>query len=102
MQKPTLCIYTTPRAFLSTRECINTHEHLPLLVFEDFLLKVPTFQKVKNKRLVNALKICLLPHPVTSMQTPQREFAGAKVQLFFDIHKKICTFDADLLILIRA
>ena len=33
------------------------------------------------------------------MQTPQREFAGAKVLLFFDIYKKICTFDADLLIL---
>ena len=39
------------------------------------------------------------PSPVTSMQTPQREFAGAKVLLFFDIYKKICTFDADFLIL---
>ena len=78
------------------------------LVFEDFLLKVPTFQKVKNKRLVNALKICLLPHPVTSMQTPKRgtalqnalmnthlvhvgytqsTFASAKVQKIFDVNK---------------
>ena len=39
------------------------------------------------------------PSPVASMQTPQREFAGAKVLLFFDIYKKICTFNADLLIL---
>lgn len=29
------------------------------------------------------------PSPVTSMQTPQREFAGAKVQRIFDICKKI-------------
>jgi len=38
------------------------------------------------------------PSPVISMQTPQREFAGAKLLIFFDIHKKICTFDADFLI----
>ncbi len=28
------------------------------------------------------------PSPVASMQTPQREFAGAKVQKIFDIYKK--------------
>ena len=39
------------------------------------------------------------PSPCYVTQTPQREFAGAKVLLFFDIYKKICTFDADLLIL---
>ena len=32
------------------------------------------------------------PSPVISMQTPQREFATAKLLIFFDIHKKICTF----------
>ena len=41
------------------------------------------------------------PSPVASMQTPQREFAGAKVQKIFDIYKKICTFDADLLFLLK-
>ena len=41
------------------------------------------------------------PSPVISMQTPQREFASAKLLIFFDIHKKICTFDADLLFLIH-
>ncbi len=39
------------------------------------------------------------PSPCYVTQTPQREFAGAKVLLFSDICKKICTFDADLLIL---
>ena len=34
----------------------------------------------QKQALVNAIKLCLLPHPVVSMQTPQREFAGAKVQ----------------------
>ena len=28
------------------------------------------------------------PSPVASMQTPQREFAGAKVLQIFDIRKK--------------
>ena len=37
------------------------------------------------------------PSPVTSMQTSQREFAGAKVQQIYDIHKKICTKNANKL-----
>ncbi len=39
------------------------------------------------------------PSPCNVTQTPQREFAGAKVRKKNDINKKICTFDADLLIL---
>ena len=87
MQKPTLCIY---RHVLQTGTCgyiIHPWASTTTCFRVTFLLKVPKFQKVKNKRLVNALKICLLPHPVTSMQTPQREFASAKVLLFSDICK---------------
>ena len=29
------------------------------------------------------------PSPVTSMQTPQREFAGAKVQKKYGLYKKL-------------
>ena len=36
------------------------------------------------------------PSPCHVTQTPKREFAAAKVHIFFDICKKICTFDADL------
>ena len=32
------------------------------------------------------------PSPVTSMQTPQREFAGAKVLLFFELTKCFMIF----------
>ena len=39
------------------------------------------------------------PSPCNVRQTPQREFAGAKLQKIFDIYKKICTFNADLLFL---
>ena len=39
------------------------------------------------------------PPPVTCMHTPQREFASAKVLLFSELHKKICTFDADFSVL---
>lgn len=33
------------------------------------------------------LKICLFPHPVMSTQTPQREFATAKLQKNIDVGK---------------
>ncbi len=41
------------------------------------------------------------PSPCYVTQTPQREFAGAKVQQKNEICKKICTFDADLLFLLK-
>ena len=79
-----MCIYYTPMSIYC-------------YLFSSFKFEVSQVPNGQKQALVNALKICLLPHPVTSMQTPQREFAGAKVLLFFEICKKICTFDADFL-----
>ena len=69
MQKPTLCIYETTHVQQHAR--VYKHPWASTTTcFRKPSLKLPTFQEVKNKRLVNALKICLLPHPVMSRRHP--------------------------------
>ena len=55
-------IRTHAHTIYDIRGCIQyTHEHLLLLVFENYLLKFLRFQLVKNKRLVNALNMSVIP-----------------------------------------
>ena len=60
MQKPTLW-YTWVHTYLRTRLCIITPRASTTTCFWRLLLKVPTFQTIKNKRLVNALNMSAIP-----------------------------------------
>ena len=61
MQKPTLCIYADTHALMKYTRVYNTpHEHLLLLVFEDFI-EVSQVSESQKQALVNALKyVCSL------------------------------------------
>ena len=87
MQKPTLCIYVYARAQIKYTRVYNTPMSIYCYLFSSFKFEVSQVPNGQKQALVNAIKLCLRPHPVTSKQTPQREFASAKVQQKNDIRK---------------
>ena len=86
MQKPTLCIYETTRAFGYAR--VYKHPWASTTTcFRRLFIESSYVSESQKQAFSKRLKICLLPHPVMSTQTPQREFAGAKLQKNIDVGK---------------